>query len=158
MKEEWFKHPTNLVDLFEDSVEKFEKQPWIGEQNEDREYEWITYGEAAERVDNLRGGLAQIGIGKDDPVGLIIDNSIEWAIIAFATYGRAARLVPMYEKELEKVWRYIVEDSGIKVLFVVNNDVYEQVKHYKDDIDTLEEIYIIRGEGDKTMAGLEKNK
>jgi len=156
LKEEWFKHPTNLVDLFEDSVEKFSKQPWIGEQNEDREYEWITYGEAAERVDNLRGGLAQIGIGKDDPVGLIIDNSIEWAIIAFATYGRAARLVPMYEKELEKVWRYIVEDSGIKVLFVVNDDVYEEVKHYKDEIDTLEEIYIIRGEGDKTMASLEE--
>ncbi len=156
MKKEWFKHPTNLVDLFEDTIEEFPDRPWIGEKNDDGEYEWTTYGEAAKRVDNLRSGLAQIGIEKDDPVGLIIDNSLEWAIIAFATYGRGARLVPMYEKELEKTWRYIVEDSGLKVLFVVDEEVYEKVKHYKDEIDTLERIYIIRAEGENTMAALEE--
>jgi len=77
MKEEWFKHPTNLVDLFEDTINKFPDRPWIGEQNDAGEYEWTTYKEASDRVDNLRAGLAEIGIGKDDPVGLIINNSLE---------------------------------------------------------------------------------
>lgn len=156
MKEEWFKHPTNLVDLFEDTVKKFPDRPWIAEQNAEGEYEWTTYKEAAVRVDNLRAGLAQIGIGKNDPVGLIINNSLEWAIIAFATYGLGARLIPMYEKELEKVWKYIVKDSAVKVLFVVNDEVYQKTKNYKDEIDTLDEIYIIRGQADKTMASLEE--
>jgi len=26
--------------------------------------------------------------------------------------------VPMYEKELMKVWQYIIKDSGLKYLFV----------------------------------------
>jgi long-chain acyl-CoA synthetase len=156
LKEEWFKHPTNLVDLFEDTINKFPKRPWIGELNAEGEYEWTTYKEAAERVDNLRSGLAKIGIEKDEPVGLIIDNSLEWAIIAFATYGLGARLIPMYEKELPKVWKYIIEDSAVKVLFVVDEDVFEKTKDYKDEIQSLEDIYLIRGEGDKTMSALEK--
>ena len=131
MKEEWFKHPTNLVDLFEDTIKKYADRNWIGTKKSAGEYEWTTYGEAAKRVDNLRAGLAKIGIKKDDPVGLIINNSVEWAVIAFATYGLNARLIPMYEKELEKVWRYIIEDSAVKVLFVVDDARYEIIKHYK---------------------------
>lgn len=152
---DWYKHPTNLVDLFEDTVKKYPNNNWIGEQNAAGEYEWTTYKQASDRIDNLRGGLAKIGIGKDDPVGLIIDNSLEWAIIAWATYGLGARLIPMYEKELEKVWRYIVEDSAVKVLFVVDDGVFEKTKHYKDEIDTLKDMYVIRGKGEKTMASLE---
>ncbi|MHA1147749.1 MAG: AMP-dependent synthetase/ligase [Promethearchaeota archaeon] len=156
MKEEWFQHPTNLVDLFEDTVKKFPDRNWIGTKNSAGVYEWTTYGQAAKRVDNLRSGLAKIGIGKDDPVGLIINNSLEWAIIAFATYGLNARLIPMYERELEKVWKYIIEDSEVKCLFVVNDEVFEKIKHYKDEIKSLEHIYIISGSGDNSMAALEK--
>ncbi|MFX1273752.1 MAG: AMP-dependent synthetase/ligase [Promethearchaeota archaeon] len=155
MKEEWYKHPTNLVDLFEDTIKKFPKRNCLGTKNSEGEYEWITYGELGARVDNLRAGLAQIGIGKDDAVGLIINNGVEWAIIAFATYGLNARLVPMYEKELEKVWRYIVEDGDVKVLFVVNDDVHEKVKGYKDEIDKLEKIYIIRSDAENSLKSLE---
>ena len=158
MEEQWYnsERPTNLVDMFEDSVKKYGKKKWIGTQNAEGEYEWTTYGEAAKRVDNLRGGLAKIGVGKDDPVGLIINNSVEWAVIAFATYGLNARLIPMYEKELEKVWNYIIEDSAVKILFVVNDEVHDKVKGLKDKLKTLEEIYIIRGEGENSLAALEK--
>lgn len=156
MKDEWFKHPTNLVDLFEDTVKKYGNRPWIGTKNSAGEYVYTTYKEAAARVDNLRAGLAKIGIKKDDPVGLIIDNSLEWAVIAFATYGLNARLIPMYERELEKIWRYIVTDSAVKVLFVVNDKVYNKTKHYKDEIDTLEHMYIIRTNAENSLAALEK--
>ncbi|MHA1728684.1 MAG: AMP-dependent synthetase/ligase [Promethearchaeota archaeon] len=156
VKEEWFEYPSNLVDIFEDSVAKFGDRNWIGLKNPEGVYEWTTYQRASERVDNLRAGLAKLGIVKDDPIGLIINNSPEWAIIAFATFGLGARLVPMYEKELEKVWRYIIEDSAIKILFVVDQGVYDKVKGYIDEIETLEKIVLIRGDGDLTMASIEK--
>ena len=155
MNEEWYKRPKNLVDMFEDTVKKYGKRNWIGTKNAEGEYEWVTYKEAAKRVDNLRAGLAQIGVGKDDVVGIIINNCLEWAIIAFATYGLNARLVPMYEKELEKVWKYIIKDSSVKVLFVVNEEVNDKIKKFASEADSLKEIYVIRGKGDKTMAALE---
>ncbi|MBS3759695.1 MAG: long-chain fatty acid--CoA ligase [Desulfobacterales bacterium] len=152
----WYEYPYNLVDMFEDSVKKFGDRPLVGMKNADGEYEYKTYGEVAERVDNLRGGLAQLGVDKGDGVGLIIGNSEAWDVIAFATYGRGARLVPMYEKELESTWRYIIKDSGLKVLFVVNEDVYNQVIGWVDEIETLEKVFIIYGSGENSMAAVEE--
>ncbi len=154
VNEEWYGYPKNLVDMFEDTVRKFPDRPSFGIKKPDGNYKYTEYRELGRRVDNLRGGLSRLGIKKDDSVGLIIDNSVEWVIIAFATYGCGARLVPMYEKELEKVWKYIIKDSGVKVLFVVNHDVYEKVKGLLDDIETLEKIVIIQGKGENNMAAL----
>lgn len=151
----WYEYPSNLVDMFEDSVKKFSDRPLVGMKNADGDYDYKTYGQVAQRVDNLRGGLAQLGIEKGDGVGLIINNSEAWSVIAFAAYGRGARLVPMYEKELEKTWRYIIEDSGLKVLFVVNEDVYNQVIGWVDEIETLEKVFIIYGSGENSMAAVE---
>ena len=134
---------------------KFSDRPLVGMKNSQGEYEFKTYGQMAARVENLRGGLAQLGVGKGDAVGLIINNSQAWTVIVFATFGRGARLVPMYEKELVHVWRYIIEDSGVKVLFVVNKEVYEKVKGWVKEIKTLEKVFIINGDGDNSMAAVE---
>jgi len=156
VKEEWFEDPTNLVDMLENTIAKFPKRNSIGQKNSAGEYEFIKYDEIGERIDNLRGGLASLGVDKNDAVGIIMSNSIEWAVIAFATFGRVARFVPMYEKELEKVWKYIIKDSGLKVLFVVNDEIYEKVKNYPDEIETLEKIIKIKGSGLGTLKELEE--
>ncbi len=155
VKEEWYEYPENLIDMFEDTIKKFPDRPAVGVKGPGGEYQYTNYRDLAKRTDDLRGGLAQQGVKKGDTVGLIIDNSVEWPIIAFAAYGCGARLVPMYEKELEKVWKYIIADSGVKILFVVNRDVYEKLKDLPDEVETLEKIVIIQGEGENSMTALE---
>ena len=92
--------PDNLVELFEEAVKKFPDREFLGTKNKQGVYEWVTYREVGRRVDNLRAGLVQLGVKKDDAVGIIANNRTEWAICAFATYGIGARWVPMYEAEL----------------------------------------------------------
>ena len=108
--------PDNLVDFLEESVKKYPDSKMIGTKNAAGEYVWITYGELGRRVDNLRAGLAGLGVKRGDCVGIIANNRTEWVICAYAAYGLGARWVPMYEAELTSVWKYIVADSGIKVL------------------------------------------
>jgi len=96
--------PDNLVEFLERSVAKYPDHPLFGTKNVSGTYEWMTYREVGRRVDNLRGGLARQGIGKGDAVGLIANNSVEWAVAAFAAYGLGARFIPMYESELLHVW------------------------------------------------------
>ena len=149
--------PTNLVDLFENSAKKFGDHLCIGEKDKNGDYQWITYKEMGDRIDNVRGGLASLNIlKKDDSIGIIADNRSEWAILAFATYGLNCRWIPMYEKELLQTWKYIIEDSSIKVLFVSRKTIYDKVKHFIDEIPQLEQIYMIEGDGEKTMGHLEK--
>ncbi|MBP8979662.1 MAG: long-chain fatty acid--CoA ligase [Syntrophobacterales bacterium] len=148
--------PDNLVALLEESVAKYPDNLLFGTKNQQKIYEWITYRDFGRRVDNLRGGLAQLGVTKGDAVGLIANNRVEWAVASFATYGLGGRYVPMYEAELLHVWKYIVKDSGVKILFVANPAVYEKVKDFPQDIPTLEKIFLIDGTGENTMAAVEK--
>ncbi|HQI01023.1 MAG TPA: long-chain fatty acid--CoA ligase, partial [Deltaproteobacteria bacterium] len=82
-------------------------------------------------------------------------NRTEWAICAFAAYGLGARWVPMYEAELTQIWKYIVTDSGIKVLFVSKPAIFEKVKDFPKEIATLERIVLVEGSGEGSMAWVE---
>ncbi|TAL33243.1 MAG: long-chain fatty acid--CoA ligase [Spirochaetes bacterium] len=148
--------PDNLVEFIEYGVKHYSDLPLFGTKNTQGVYEWVTYGEVGRRVDNLRGGLAKLGIGKGDAVGIIANNRTEWPIVAFAAYGVGGRYVPMYEAELVKIWQYIIADSGVKLLFVSKPEIYEKVKHFTKEIPTLKHIYIIEAEGENSMAALEK--
>ena len=148
--------PDNLVDLIETSVSKHGDLPVFGTKNSNGDYEWITYRELGERVDNLRGGLAQVGVDSGDGVGIIANNRIEWAVCAYATYGLGARYIPMYENELEKIWKYIINDSGVKVLLVSSSEIYEKVMGFKGEIPAVEKVFIIDAQGENTMAELER--
>nr|WP_147663103.1 AMP-binding protein [Candidatus Prometheoarchaeum syntrophicum]QEE16224.1 long-chain-fatty-acid--CoA ligase [Candidatus Prometheoarchaeum syntrophicum] len=148
--------PNNWVKLLEDTVKKFPDRPYIGQKDEKGVFQWITYKIFSKRVDNLRAALEKIGIIKGDSVGIIANNRMEWILGAMATFGLIAKWVPMYEKELIDTWKYIIKDSQIKVLFVANNEIYEKMKHFADEIPTLEKIYIIESEADNSLATLEK--
>ncbi|MBN1252622.1 MAG: long-chain fatty acid--CoA ligase, partial [Bacteroidales bacterium] len=149
--------PDNLLDHFEIATEKFKNNKLFGTKNKNTgEYEWITYGDFRKRVDNFRGGLASLGIKKDDAVAIIANNRVEWAVAAFATYGLAARFVPMYENEILKTWKYIIKDADIKFLLISKKEIYEQIKHFKDEIDSLKNIYIIDDQSEISMSHLEK--
>ncbi|MGA9110564.1 MAG: AMP-dependent synthetase/ligase [Smithella sp.] len=148
--------PDNLVDWWAQSVTKFADRKLFGTKNKNGVYEWVTYKEIGNRIDNLRAGLTQLGIGKDDAVGIIANNRLEWPIVGFATWGCLARFVPMYEAELVHVWKYIIADSGIKVLFVSTPEIYEKIKAFPKDISTLKHIIVIESEAENSMAALEK--
>jgi len=148
--------PDNLVDFLEESVKKYPESNMIGTKNAAGEYVWITYGEFGRRVDNLRAGLAQLGVKYGDCVGIIANNRTEWVICAYAAYGLGARWVPMYEAELTTVWKYIVADSGIKVLFCSKPAIMEKVKDFPQDIKTLEKLILVEGSGPDSMEELER--
>ena len=151
-----YEKPDNLVELIEESVSKFGDRPVFGSKNRNGEYEWMIYRELGRRIDHLRAGLAGIEVGKGDAVGFIGSNRPEWAITAFATYGLGARFVPMYEKELVKIWQYIIHNAEIKVLLVSTPEIYAQVKAFQKETPGLEKIYILESNAENSMSALEQ--
>ena len=153
----FYEKPDNLVDLFENSARKWAQRPAIGYKDPDNNtYRWVTYREIQERVDNLRGGIHELGFEKGQSIGVILNNSVEWFIIENATHGLGGRFVPMYEKELEKTWHYIINDSAITYLFVSTQAVYDKVIRYRNTFPALKEVIIVYGSGNLSMSSLEK--
>lgn len=54
--------PDNLIDWWEESNKKFADRKLFGTKNKNGVYEWVTYQEVGARINNLRAGLAQLGI------------------------------------------------------------------------------------------------
>jgi long-chain acyl-CoA synthetase len=152
-----FDNPNNLVDLFEQSVAKFPNNRLFGTKNpESGQYQWVTFKQVADRVDNLRGALKKMGFSKGEKIGVILQNCTEWFILEQATHGLGGVFVPMYLQELPKVIEYIVRDSGVKFLFAAYDAVYEKIKDFKNSIPTLEDIFVVFGKGEKSMQALEE--
>jgi long-chain acyl-CoA synthetase len=148
--------PDNLVDLFETAARRYSANPFIGTRGPYGAYTYVTYGEVKKRVDDVRAGLASLGVSTRDAVGFIGKNSVEWAVGAFATFGLRARWVPMYEAELEAVRCYIIRDASIKVLFVATSEIYDQVIGLVKEIPTLQSVVLLKGESDHSLSALER--
>jgi long-chain acyl-CoA synthetase len=149
--------PDNIVEILEKSVSKYSQRPFLGTKNKtSQQYEWITFADFGKRVDNVRSSLSQLGVQKDDAVGIICNNSTDWAVCFFATSGLNARFVPMYEAELTQVWKYIINDAQIKVLFISKKEIYAKLKDVISSIPTLKKVIVMEGDGPDTMADLEK--
>ncbi len=151
-----YEKPDNLVEWWLESENKFNELPLFLVHNDRGGLDQISYGEVGVRIAKIRGGLAALGVGPGDAVGIIAGNRPEWAELAFAVFGRKARFVPMYEKELEKTWKYIIKDSGLKFLVVSRPELFEKVKDYPAEIPTLENIFVIEGDSENNLAALEK--
>jgi long-chain acyl-CoA synthetase len=153
----YYSPPRNLVDLFEKSAESWEGRRAIGQKNTaTKQYIWTTYRELGDRINALRGALHGRGLKKGETVGVILGNSIEWFVIENATHGLGGRFVPMYEKELEKKWQYMIKDSSVKFLFVRDAGILEKVRKLAGQCPDLEDIFVVYGEGDNSMSSLEK--
>jgi long-chain acyl-CoA synthetase len=126
--------------MLQKSVEKHANRSAFGTKRNGR-WEWTSYTELGEMVDHCRGGLAANGVGRDDVVALIAGNRLEWAVLAYATYGLGARLVPMYENQLETDWKYILKDSEAKLLVVSTRNIYGRVREWPQEIESLQNVY-----------------
>src|SRR5216684_7076599 len=146
----------SLVDILEKSAQKYASRELFGTKVGDQ-WVYTTYGQFKKLVDDMRGGLAQLGIGRGDKVGIISNNRIEWAVLAYASYGLGAAFVPMYESQLEKDWEYVVRDSELKVLFAATPAIYDRTKGLLGKVPTLKHVALIVGDGpEPTYKGLLK--
>lgn len=128
-----------LVDLIEGSCRKYQDRDVFGTKKHGT-WQWVTYEDFGLLMDQCRSGLAQLGVGPGDRVGIIADNCVEWATAAFATYGRRATFVPMYTAQLLDEWRFILNDSQTKVVFAANAEIYEKVLSLRDQLPQLERV------------------
>ena len=83
-----------------------------------REWKGITWSEFAEMVHALAGYLHSRGVRPGDRVAILAENRPEWAITDLATQILGAVNVSLYTSLPADQVKYIVKDSGSKMLIV----------------------------------------
>lgn len=131
-----------LVELQEGTCHHNHDKQVFGTRNGDK-YEWMTYGEFGREVQKFRNVLTHHKFGFDDKLALISNNRVEWAVAAGAVHSLGGQLIPMYEAQTEKDWKYIINDSDAKIVLVANEKLYHQTQNYPGTIGKVEHVLSI---------------
>jgi long-chain acyl-CoA synthetase len=137
----------SLIELAERSVRTFSARPVFGERV-DGAWSWMTYAELGAHIDEIRSGLAAFGVDPGDRVAIISRNSAAWAATGYATYGRGAVFVPMYEAQRPEDWGFILRDCSASVLFVRTPEIAAIIDELRGELPALRHVITIEGAAD----------
>lgn len=135
---------TRLFDLLDHAKSHFPLEDMLcGKENG----MWTPY--STERyitlVNNLSYGFLQLGIQKGDRIASISNNRPEWNILDMAILQVGAIHVSIYPTISESDYRYILEDSQVKMIFVSGWELLRKIENVIDGIPNLKEnVYTFR--------------
>jgi long-chain acyl-CoA synthetase len=104
--------------------------------------QWLRIpGEAIiSRVRAVALGLSALGIRKGDRVALLSENRPDWSVVDLAILSLGAVNVPIYTTQAPEQVRFILEDSGARVLFVSGKKVYRHARPGVEPVESLERV------------------
>ena len=105
--------------------------------------EWVRYStaECLQNINAVSKALYAMGIREGDMIGIISHNCPVWNFIDMGATQLGAVIVPIYANISPEEYKYIFNDSGIKIAFVGDKSLYNKVNALKDELPELKEIY-----------------
>lgn len=131
---------TRVFDLLQLNQDKFSKSDILAAKEQGS---WRTYSteEFVKNVDLVSLGLLASGISKEDKIANMSPNRPEWNFIDFGIMQTGAVHVPMYPTLSEADMRFILNDAGIKMIFVANRELYDKINKIWPEVPSLQVIF-----------------
>jgi long-chain acyl-CoA synthetase len=139
--------PHRLFDAIAWQLQQFPKPDML---NAKESGVWRNYStqHVAETVNKLSAGLLQSGVsGNDftpegsDKIAIISNNRPEWLFVDMAVQQIGAILVPLYPTTNPLEIEFILNNAGVKYIFVSSDDLYDKIDAIKPMVPSLKEIY-----------------
>src|SRR3954452_5870887 len=116
--------------------------------------EWAetSYADAAEIVNELAGGLIELGFAAGDRAAILANTRPEWVYASFAISTAGGVVVPIYPTNSPKECQRGAGDSAAKVVFVENADQAAKIAKVRDELDALEHVLVMDGEAEGAIT------
>lgn len=123
----------------------------------------LSGSEVIERIKNIALGLASLGVKAGDKIAIISENRPEWSLTDIAILSLRAVNIPIYTTQAVEQIRYILEDSGAKMLFISGKKLWKHAENAIQSVERLEKLVFFdndaKPEGDNraiTLSDIEK--
>ena len=114
---------------------------WTNDQGEEIR---TTYGELKEQSDQAASYLMSLGIGKNDPVMLILKRRYEWWVVMLALCKIGAIVIPATHMLTKKDIIYRNTRASVKAIICVDDPyVCEQIRLAVDESPTLKNVIVV---------------
>ncbi len=96
--------------------------------------------EAIKRVRDIALGLAKLGIKAGDRIAIISENRPEWSLADLAILSLRAVNVPIYTTQAVEQIRFILENSGARMLFISGKKILKHAEAALQSVERLEKL------------------
>lgn len=119
-----------------------------------KEGQWLRISGDAfiARVRAVALGLSSLGVRKGDRVALLSENRPDWSVVDLAILSLGAVNVPIYTTQAPDQVRFILEDSGARLLFVSGKKVFRHARPGIDPV-ALENVVFFDTDAASTREG-----
>jgi long-chain acyl-CoA synthetase len=138
--------PATLAQVFAHAVERHPKPDAL---NYKRDGAWraISSAELIERAHLIAYGLHALGIRRGERAAILSESSPEWTLTDAGCQFAGVVDVPIYPTQAPPQVRYILDNSGARVLFIRNRAAFERIFEAIDGCETLEHLIFFEPEG-----------
>jgi long-chain acyl-CoA synthetase len=153
MSETDFKSP---LDMFYQWEQQTPDKTWL-RQHDGVEWVNISWSQAGQTARALAAGMRELGLEDGDRVGLYAENSARWMLLDLAIMMAGLVSVPIYTSMPEDKIRYVVDHSGMKLLWV-GDKCARSVEAVREGFPGIQVLGCGYGQGDEDWARLEQTK
>lgn len=141
------KTPKRLFDCLDWQLQNFPLEDMLANKENGQ---WRKYStrEVIEKVDQLSAALLGLGYSAGDgsnegrdKIGIISLNCPEWMMADMAIQQIGAVSVPIYPNINNSELEFILQDSGVKMIFVGDEKLYRKVNEIRDSLPGVKHIY-----------------
>ena len=100
----------------------------------------LSGAEVIEKIKRIALGLASLGVKAGDRIAIISENRPEWSLTDLAILSLRAVNVPIYTTQAVEQIRYILEDSGSKMLFISGKKLWKHAETAVQSVERLEKL------------------
>lgn len=136
--------PLRTFDLLPKLEKEYGKSKTILAAKENGEWRVYTVEEALQLMDRVSRALMALGIQKGDRVALASRNCPHWNFIDWAIQQVGAVTVPLYTTISENDYKYNINHSESKLLFIYGQDIYRKIERIQAELPTVQKIVSIK--------------
>ena len=110
-------------------------------------WNYLNGVEVIERVKRVAMGLAALGVKAGDRVAIISENRPEWSFVDLAILSLRAVNVPIYTTQAVEQIRFILENSGARMLFISGKKLWKHAESAIQSVERLEKLIFFDADG-----------
>ena len=102
----------------------------------------VSYNLLSLRVKQVSNALLNLGLKPQEKIAVFSQNCIQYLYTDFGAYGVRVVSIPFYATSSEQQIQYMIQDAGVRLIFVGEQDQYDKAHRVFPLCPTLERIII----------------
>jgi long-chain acyl-CoA synthetase len=148
----------HLIRMFNNRVRKYGNREVLRYRDLNGEYQPVSWNQLKTKVESILSSLLASGYAKGEMIGIYSPNKAEWLMADLGILALGGVVVPFYATASREQLKYIVDETGMRLMFVGHQDQLEVALTLMDGSTSLEKLVLLGpySGNDKRITGFEE--